>query len=304
MEQPSSGDMSWDYMLDEDLMSIISKPNVDMITNALQPPNFDVQLIDSGTNPSASPYSTISSPIFGTLQHEQPLHGQNLIQDPLLEWQQFSSSGGSPQDTGGPDSRNKNKLHETRSQSSSCQCAQGLRTLLTSLGRSLSSASSGSQTQQTSERQPYPIDTVLSNATRALEQWTALETCHCCCSTPGEEQQVENLFLLAFRSVQCVLGQLRSLTPDSDSGADACVRVGNFDVTGQNRTTVLAMLRAATAQEIERAVEALRCKISDSSTANEGTSSLLAQISVMFEDLTLDIRMLQQDVLGYGRARD
>lgn len=139
-----------------------------------------------------------------------------------------------------------------------------------------------------SERQHFPVDTILSNATRALEQWTAVETCNYCCFTSGKEQHVENIFLLAFLSVQCVLGQLRSLTPDPDFAAAVGVRVGSFDVIGQNRTTVLRVLRAATAQEIEKAVEALRGKISDSFT-----SSLLAQIGSMFEDLTSDIRMLQ-----------
>lgn len=303
IEHSLSGDMSWDCLLDEDLLTFVSRANTNMTTDALLPPSFNNQHMGSCPNPTKSPYSTISNPMFGTLSHEQPFHEQRLHEQPLLEWQQSPSSpgtrhpGGSPDDNGGLDSYNKKTRHRTQSLSSSCQCAQGLRTLLTSLGRRSSSASSGSQTQQMSERQPYPIDTVLSNATRALEQWTALETCHCWRPISGEEQQVENLFLLAFLSVQCVLGQLRSLTPDSDFAAAACVRVGNFDVTGQTRTTVLSMLRVAVAQEIESAVEALRCKINDPSTTNDGGSGLLAQIDAMFGDLTLDIRTLQQQGL-------
>lgn len=299
MEPLSSVDKSWDYMLDEDLLSIISKSNTDMVPHALPPSNFDEHM-DSCPSSITSAYSTISESMFATVPHQQPSHEQRLQQDPLLEWQQFSPSPehgnprGSPDEAGSLDGQNKDSIHHTRTQRPPCQCAQGLRTLLTSLGRGLSSASSGSQTAQASERQPYPIDTVLSNATRALERWTTLETCLYCCSAPGEEQQLENLFLLAFRSVQCVLGQLRSLTPDSGFAADASVRVGNFDVTGPARTTVLSMLRANTAREIERSVEAFRCKINDLSTANDGTSSLLAEIGVMFEDLMLDIRMLQQ----------
>ncbi|KAL9062222.1 MAG: hypothetical protein Q9157_009115 [Trypethelium eluteriae] len=257
-----------------------------MTTNDLQPANFDNRHMDSYTNATNSPYSTIPNPMFRTLSHKQPFHEQ-LQEQSFPDWQQLPLPPGTPHSEGNPDeigdldSNNKKTRRRTQSLSSSCQCAQGLRTLLTSLGRSSSSASSalsGSRTPQVSERQPYPIDTVLSNATRALEQWTALETCPCCCSTSGEEQQVENVFLLAFLSVQCVLGQLRSLTPDSDSAAAACVRVGNFDVTGQNRTTVLSMLRVAMAQEVERAVEALRGMINDAFTADDSGGSLLAQI--------------------------
>ncbi|EOA91586.1 hypothetical protein ACJQWK_04200 [Exserohilum turcicum] len=308
LEHSTSEDMAWDCLLDEDLLTLSSRANTDMDMDALTAADLNSQHINSCPSSAKSSYATMSNTLFGTLPHEQPCHEQQrLHRQAALEWpQSCSSSPTMPHPCASPDClhnhHNKKARQRLDSINSPCQCAQGLRTLLTSLGRSTSvSTSSGSQTQQhqLSERPLYPVDTVLSNATRALEQWSAFELCHCCYSTSGEEQ-IENTFLLAFLSVQCVLGQLRSL-PCSDSDltvpATTCVRVGTFDVTGQKRASILCMLRVALAQEIENAVEALRCKIHDPCAANDGraaSSGLLAQIDVMFQDLAMDIRMLQQ----------
>lgn len=310
LEHSTTDDMNWDSLLDEGLLTLSSRATTDMGIDTLAPTDLD-QHMSSCQSSTRSSYSNISNTIFGTFQ-DQPCHEQCVHRQPVLEWPQSCSSspimphlGGSPTDSRLQNHGNTNKNTRQRidSVTSPCHCAQSLRTLLTSLGRSNSLSTTSGQ-QHLPERPLYPIDTVLSNATRALEQWSAFELCSSCSSTSCDEK-IENTFLLAFLSVQCVLGQLRSLNClESDgnmSTADAtCVRVGTFDVTGQKRTSVLGMLRVTVAREVESAIEALRFKIHDPCGMSEGRSGggLLAQIDVMFQDLALDIRTLQQQQKG------
>jgi hypothetical protein len=303
MEQSTSDDMTWDCLLDEDLLTFSSSTNTDMAIDALLSTNINTQHTGPCSDSTKSSYSTVSNTMLETLSHDRQSQQQRSYRQESPQWEQSSSapvndcSGSSPEGHGRLHSHNKKARQRNDSLSPPCQCAQGLRTLLTTLGQSSPSASSGSHTQHGSERPLYPIDAVLSNAARAIEQWSALGRCHCCYSTSGEAQ-IENTFLLAFLSVQCVLGQLRSLTLNSDAAAaDACVRVGSFDVTGHRRTTILNMLRTALTQDIESAVEALRCKINDPyAMIDSRSSALLDQIDVMFQDILLDIQTLQQQI--------
>lgn len=87
---------------------------------------------------------------------------------------------------------------------------------------------------------------------------------------------------------------------NTDAAGRPRVRVGSFDVTGQDRAVVLGVLRTATARKIAEAVEAmretLRGKMKKEDTSDiDGTvsGSLLAHIDVMFEDLVLAITAIQ-----------
>lgn len=186
-----------------------STPTTSMATNSLLPTSLPISTSDnqygeeySGlTSPTYSP--TLSS-TFGALSHEQLMQErQQAVPAPATR------------------AMNNNNNRPKSRTLSSCQCTSGLRNLLASLNTprhvSSSSFSSGLQTPYSPEQQSFPIDKVLSIVACGLEQWAALATCPRC--STSEEQQVEEVFLLAVMSVRCVLGQLRGISPSSSASS-------------------------------------------------------------------------------------
>ncbi|KUJ11560.1 uncharacterized protein LY89DRAFT_227318 [Mollisia scopiformis] len=106
---------------------------------------------------------------------------------------------------------------------------------------------------------PPPIDVVLDGVKQVLEPWKQFIQCHIC--QPDEDQEALLLSAMSFRVVLRLLQRVCNRSTEFDAFFDdgtAGLRVGNYDITGDEQNLVLDLLVSQTLGKIQFAIECLK----------------------------------------------